>query len=96
MRKKLALSLIGLLMTACTGAINDFVAGGGSGGGNNRPPDPLPPVDLQATRGFKLSPGSVTATSATVNMHATITPTLRSMTSAAGNAQMSLHASPTK
>lgn len=93
--RKLAILLCSLLITACTGAINDFVAGGGSAG-NNRPPDPLPDADLQATRGFKLSPGSVMATGASVNMRATITPTMRQMTSSVGNAQMSLHASPTK
>ena len=93
--RKLAILLCSLLITACTGAINDFVAGGG-GPVDDRPPDPVPSLDLQGARGFKLSPGSVTATSAGVNMHATITPTLRQMTSSVANAQMSLHASPTQ
>lgn len=90
---KLGLILFLMFTTGCTGAINDFVAGGGSA---IRPPDPLPDLDLNATSSFKLSPGSVMATSATVSMKATITPTMRQMTSSVANAQMSMHASPTK
>lgn len=77
------------LFVGCTGAVNDFV----EGGGGTTPSTPTPSLDLNGSGGFKLSPGHVTAVSGVANMRATITPTERQMTSAAGNAQLSLSAS---
>lgn len=76
----------------CTGAINDLVENG-----RRRDPDTItPPGDSGGDMPFKLSPGSVSATSSTIHMRATITPTMQQMTSSSVRAQMSLHASPTK
>jgi hypothetical protein len=84
--------LITPLLIGCTGAVNDFV----EGGGGTTPGPQQPSVDGLGTTGFKLSPGSVTATSPGVNMRATITPTNQQMTSPSVNAEMSLMKSQTQ
>lgn len=87
----LSLLITIVILTGCTGAVSDFVDGGGS-----RQNDPIPPIDLESSKSFKLSPGSVISTSSTVDMRATITPTSHQMISSVANVQMSLHATPTK
>ncbi len=83
--------LITPLLIGCTGAVNDFV----EGGGEPTPSAPLPSLDA-GTTGFKLSPGSVAATSSGVNMRATITPTNFQMTGPSVNAEMSFMKSQTQ
>jgi hypothetical protein len=82
---------ISLLFVGCTGAINDFVDGGGGTDGGETPP--IASLDGDDNGGFKLSPGSVIATSATISMRATLTPTRQQLKSATVNAELSLHSS---